>query len=309
MTGRRGPGPGGACPIRLLPLLPLCLLIAAAPAPVDPPAGNALPDAVAMPPAVSAAALALIDQSLAEDRLDDAESLISRTRSRIASPELQLRAAELILARGDAAGAATAFAALHDIAEVSARAWQGSGIAALKRGQLVAAATALDTAVAQDPGLARAWNARGVVADRQRDWKRAEAAYARAVAADPAFVPALNNRGYSLLLQRRFAEAEADLAKAVAREPGLAAARTNLRLARAMQGKYEEAFVGSTREGLAADLNTVGFAAMARGDDATAEVYFNRAMAVNSRYDRTAAANLDYLKRKSAEAATDGGPR
>jgi Flp pilus assembly protein TadD len=308
MTGRRGPGPGGACPTRLLPLLPICLLIAAAPAPVEP-VMSVMADTVAATPAVSAAALALIDQALAENRFDDAESLISRTRSRIASPELQLREAELILARGDAAGAATAFAALHEIPEVSARAWQGSGIAALKRGQLVAAATALDTAVAQDPGLARAWNARGVVADRQREWKQAEAAYARAVAADPAFVPALNNRGYSLLLQRRFAEAEADLAKAVAREPGLAAARTNLRLARAMQGKYEEAFVGSTREGLAADLNTVGFAAMARGDDATAEVYFNRAMAVNSRYDRTAAANLDYLKRKSADPAAAGGPR
>jgi Flp pilus assembly protein TadD len=262
-------------------------------------------------PVVSAAALAIIDQAIAEGRLDGAESLISRTRNGTASPELQLREAELFLARGDAAGAATGFATLHDVPEVAARAWQGSGIAALKRGQLVAAAKALDTALAQDPGLARAWNARGVVADRQRDWTRAEAAYAQAVAADPAFVPALNNRGYSLLLQRRFAEAEADLAKAVAREPGAAAARTNLRLARAMQGKYEEAFVGSTPEGLAADLNTVGFAAMARGDNATAEVYFNRAMAVNSRYDRTAAANLEYLKRKSANPSlpADGGPR
>jgi Tfp pilus assembly protein PilF len=305
MTVRRGPGPGGASPSRLLPLLPLCLLIAASPPPAP-----VLP----VPPVVQAdpvAALALIDQAIAEGRFDGAESLISRTRSSIASPELQLREAELILARGDPIGAATAFAALHDIPEVSARAWQGSGIAALQRGQLVAAATALDTALAQDPGLARAWNARGVAADRQRDWTRAEAAYAKAAAADPNFVPALNNRGYSLLLQRRFAEAEAELARAVAREPELAAAKTNLRLARAMQGKYEEAFVGSTREGLAADLNTVGFAAMARGDDATAEVYFNRAMAVNSRFDRTAAANLDYLKRKSADPslAADSGPR
>lgn len=306
MTDRRGPGPGGARPIRLLPLLPLCLLIAAAP----PPAPVPLP-VVAVPEVDPVAALALIDQAIAEGRLDGAEALISRSRTSIASPELQLREAEVILARGDPTGAATAFAALHEAPAVSARAWQGSGIAALQRGQLVTAATALDTALAQDPGLARAWNARGVVADRQRDWKRAEAAYARAAAADPNFVPALNNRGYSLLLQRRFAEAEAELAKAVAREPGLAAARTNLRLARAMQGKYEEAFVGSTREGLAADLNTVGFAAMARGDDATAEVYFNRAMAVNSRYDRTAAANLEYLKRKNADPAlaADSGPR
>ena len=316
MTDRRGHGPGGASPIRMLPhlrLLPLCLLIAAGPAPE--PAAISAPAATPAPaaaiPAEPVAALALIDRAIAEGRFDSAENLISRTRSSIPSPEMQLREAELILARGDATGAATGFAALHESPEVSARAWQGSGIAALQRGQIVAATTALDTALAQDPGLARAWNARGVVADRQRDWKRAETAYAKAVAADPLFVPALNNRGYSLLLQRRFAEAEADLAKAVAREPGLTAARTNLRLARAMQGKYEEAFVGSTREGLAADLNTVGFAAMARGDDATAEVYFNRALAVNSRFDRTAAANLEYLKRKNANPAlaADSGPR
>jgi Flp pilus assembly protein TadD len=309
MTVRRGPGPGGASLNRLL-LLPLGLLVAAGP----PPAQLAIAPpgpAVAAPAATPAATLALIDQAIAEGRFDGAETLISRSRSSTPSAELQLREAELILARGDPSGAATGFAALHDIPEVSARAWQGSGIAALQRGQLVAATTALDTALAQDPELARAWNARGVVADRQRDWARAAAAYARAVAADPGFVPALNNRGYSLLLQRRFAEAEADLARAVAREPGMAAARTNLRLARAMQGKYEEAFVGSTREGLAADLNTVGFAAMARGDDATAEVYFNRALAVNSRYDHTAAANLEYLKRKSANPAlaADSGPR
>jgi Tfp pilus assembly protein PilF len=306
MTGRRGPGPGGPSPNRLLPLLPLCLLIAAAPP----------PPAAAPPPAPVAdvnpiAALALIDQALAERRLDGAESLISRSRGSVPAADLQLREAELMLARGDAAGAATGFALLHNEPAVSARAWQGSGIAALQRGQLPAAAAALDTALAQDPGLARAWNARGVVADRQRDWQRAEAAYARAVAADPDFGPALNNRGYSLLLQRRFAEAEAALLKALAQQPGLAAAKTNLRLARAMQGKYEEAFVGSTREGLAADLNTVGFAAMARGDDATAEVYFNRALALNSRYDRTAAANLEYLKRKAANPAlaAETGPR
>jgi Flp pilus assembly protein TadD len=258
-----------------------------------------------------AAALAIIDQALAEGRLDDADSTISRTRATASSPQLQLRAAEVILARGDLAGAVTAFADLHDQPDVAARGWQGSGIAALRQGRLAEAVAALDKALALDSNLARAWNARGVVADKQRDWQRAEAAYARAVAADPNMVPALANRGYSLLLQRRFAEAEADLAKAVARDPGLAAARTNLRLARAMQGRYEEAFIGSTREGLASDLNTVGFAAMSRGDDATAEVYFNRALALSPQFDRTAAANLEYLKQRATrpDAKPGSGPR
>lgn len=270
-----------------------------------------LPPAPPAPVAPSPAALAVIDKALVEGRLDAAESVIMRTRATAGGPELQLRDAELALARDDLAGAVTAFAALHDDPAVAARAWQGSGIAALRRGQLAEAGAALDTALNLDQGLARAWNARGVLADRKRDWSGAEAAYSRAIAADPALQAALNNRGYSRLLQRRFAEAEADLALAVKLDPALNAARTNLRLARAMQGHYEEAFVGSTREGLAADLNTVGFAAMSRGDDATAEVYFNRALALNSRYDRTAAANLDYLKQRATRPDTAGqdGPR
>ena len=255
------------------------------------------------------AALAIIDTAIAEGRFDDAESTISRTRATAASPELQLRAAELTLARGDLAGAVTAFAGMYDLPGVAARAWQGTGIARLRQGQIADAVAALDKALAMDSGLARAWNARGVAADRQRDWTRARAAYDRALAADPALVPALSNRGYSLLLQGRFAEAEADLAKAVAKEPALAAAKTNLRLARAMQGRYEEAFIGSTRDGLAADLNTVGFAAMSRGDDATAEVYFNRALALSTRYDRVAAANLEYLKQRATTAAGKSPPR
>jgi Flp pilus assembly protein TadD len=311
MTRRRGPGPGGSRTGRLLPLLmaaalaPLLMAATAPPLPVtDVPA---IPAPVETP----AAALAIIDQALAEGRLDDADSTISRTRATTSSPQLQLRTAEVILARGDLPGAATAFADLHDLPDVAARSWQGSGIAALRQGRLAEAVTALDKALALDSNLPRAWNARGVAADKQRDWKRAEAAYARAIAVDPNMVPALSNRGYSLLLQGRFAEAEADLAKAVTREPGLAAARTNLRLARAMQGRYEEAFIGSTREGLANDLNTVGFAAMSRGDDATAEVYFNRALALSPQFDRIAAANLDYLKQRATrpDANSGSGPR
>jgi Flp pilus assembly protein TadD len=267
-----------------------------------------VPTVVAVTPP---AALAIIDKAIAERRFDDAESTISRVRATASSPDLQLRAAELILARGDFAGALTAFSALHDAPEVAARSWQGKGIAALRLGRTAEAVTALDKALALDSGLARAWNARGVAADSQRDWQRAEAAYARAIAADPGMAAALNNRGYSLLLQRRYAEAEADLAKAVARAPELSAAHTNLRLARAMQGRYEDAFIGSTRDGLASDLNTVGFAAMSRGDDVTAEVYFSRALALSPRYDRTAAANLEYLKQRATrpDARPGSGPR
>lgn len=214
------------------------------------------------------------------------------------SPAGGLRAAETALAADDLAAAATGFAALLDDPATAAAAQQGLGLVRLRQGDLPGAIAALDAAVAADPGLARAWNARGVAADRQRDFATADAAYARALALTPT-AAVLTNRGYSLLLRNRPAEAEADLARAVALDPTLETARTNLRFARALQGRYREAFAGATRDRLAADLNTVGFAAMARGDFATAESYFNRALTQNSHFDPTAWANLQYLKQKT----------
>ena len=158
---------------------------------------------------------------------------------------------------------------------------------------------ALEAALAQDPKLVRAATARGVAADRQRDWARADTAYAQALASDPRSAAARNNHGYSLLLRGRLADAEAEFAAALAIDPKLATAQTNLRLARAMQGRYREAFTNSSRESLAADLNTVGFAAMARGDFAMAETYFQRAMERNPHFDHVAWANLQYLQNRA----------
>lgn len=265
----------------------------------EPPAAAplAVPVVVFTPPTPEL--LALIDAAIAERRFTSANELISRARPQSDGPELQLRTAEMILASSDLPGAANAFDALRDEPAVAARALQGLGIARLKQSNLPAAVTALDAALALDPGLARAWNARAVIADRQRDWPRADAAYARAIALQPGDASALSNRGYSLLLRGRHAEAEIDLARAVAIDPDLAAARTNLRFARAIQGRYTEAFAGSTRANLADDLNTVGFGAMARGDYATAETYFNRALSHSKQFDRTAWNNLQYLKQRT----------
>lgn len=256
----------------------------------------------APPVAPTPALLTAIDAALADNRIDSAREIISRAQSRYVGPELQLRAAELALAAGDPAGAAAGFAELISEPDVAARAQQGVGIARLLQGNLAAATTAIDAALALDPALVRAWNARGVIADRRRDWRLADEAYGRALAIDPQSATALTNRGYSRLLRGNNSDAEMDLARAVAIEPGLKTARTNLRFARAMQGRYAEAFSGSSRKDLAADLNTVGFAAMSRGDYTTAETYFNRALAVNKSFDRTAWNNLLYLKARNGSA-------
>ncbi len=241
-------------------------------------------------------ALAIIDAAIAEGRFEAASDILQRTLPLRPGPQLQLRVAELALARGALAEAATGFAEFAADPAVAPLAQQGLGITRLRQGDVVAARAAIDAALSADPGLVRAWNVRAVLADRQRDFAAADAAYAAALALDPRSAMLRANQGYSLLLRGRHADAETALQAALALDPGLAAATTNLRLARAMQGRYREAFAGSTRAGLAADLNTVGFAAMARGDHAIAEGYFNRALTLNPRFDPVAFANLAYLK-------------
>jgi Flp pilus assembly protein TadD len=256
--------------------------------------------AAAAPP--SPQALAMLDAAIAEGRTDDARTLIAPMWAS-GDASVALRAAELALASGSLPEAAEGFAALTTGA-LAAPALQGLGITRLKQGRIAEAATALEQAVAADPGLARAWNARAVIADRQRDWAAADAAYAKAIAAQPGEAAWLANRGWSHLLRGHHVAAEQDLIAALALKADLATARTNLALARAMQGRYQDAFRQSDKKTLAADLNTVGYAAMARGDLAVAEAYFNRALSLNPQFDRAAWANLQYLVALKGEGGT-----
>jgi Flp pilus assembly protein TadD len=267
------------------------MLLAAAPVPAQPPAPATAQPLPAPPPLTM---FSVIDTAIAEGRLETARDIIARVAPQQDSPELRLRAAELALANNALPEAVEAFTAL--VPTIGARASQGLGLTKFRAGDLAAARQALEAAVAADPALVRSWIALGVIADRQRDFARADTAYAHALAVAPQSAPALSNRGYSLMLRGRHAEAEADLVRALAIEPQLKVAQTNLRLVRAIQGKYREAFAGSTKATLANDLNTVGFGAMVRGDTKTAESYFNRALALNPRFDPVAWANLRYLK-------------
>lgn len=260
-------------------------------------------------PASPLSTLGFIDAALAEGRLQAAQDLISRARALGDDPEIRLREAELLLVSGAVTEAIAAFEALAANAAVSARAGVGKAVAELRAGRETHAAEALKVALEQDPSLVRGWIIKGVLADRRRDWKASDASYARAIALDPAAAVAFNNRGYARLLQGRNAEAEADLLRALAIDKSLATAQTNLRLARAMQGRYAEAFLGSTRDDLARDLNIVGFAAMARGEYDLAESYFSRALDINGQFDRTAAANLAYLESIASRSGRTKAPR
>ena len=246
--------------------------------------------------------LGFIDRAIADGRLRSAAELLSRARTRGEHGELRLREAELLLAAGHSADAALAFQSLEAEEGLAARAKTGRAIALIRQNRTPEAESLLAIAVSLDPALARAWSARAVLADQKRDWKLAESCYGRAIAAAPESADAFNNRGYSRLLQGRTAEAEADFQRALRLEPQLAAAATNLRLARGLQGHYAQAFEGSTREDLGRDLNTVGYAALLRGDLKLAEGYFNRALEADPRYQAQAAANLAYLRQLATAA-------
>lgn len=238
-------------------------------------------------------ALAMLDQAISDGRMEDARQLIAPMWAS-GVPEVALRGAELALASGSLPEAADGFTGLLD-GPLAAAARQGLGITRLRQGRTAEAKTELALAVAADPSLARAWNGLAVLADRARDWPASDAAYAKAIAAAPDDAALLANRGWSMLLRGHHVAAEQDLVKAMQMAPGLGQVRTNLALARAMQGRYQDAFQLSDKKTLAVDLNTVGYAAMARGDLAVAEAYFNRALSLNPQFDRTAWENLQYL--------------
>ena len=246
-----------------------------------------------------------VDDALSAGRIEEASQTLAASAS-IPSPRLDLEKAEYALATGDFAAAEAGFSALTADKDIAARAHQGLGLARLRRGATALAIVSLDSALALDPHLARALIARGVAADDAKDGIHAEAFYGRALELEPNSAMALTDRGYSRLARGRLAEAIADLRHALAIDPRMSAARTDLELALAGSGDYKGAFALSTKDTLAHDLNTVGFAAMGRGDYAVAETYFTRAMELNPQFDRTAWANLIYVKQLAHASASPG---
>jgi Tfp pilus assembly protein PilF len=237
------------------------------------------------------------EQAIAAGRYPDAQKLLQQMFAIDAqNPRAKLLLAELHLATGVVPQAAAEFDQLKDVPEISGRALQGKGLAALLNGEKEAAAEALRMAVKQDANLWRAWNALGYYHDTKQQWPESAECYERALAANPNSALVYNNRGFSNLLQRRFGEAIADLSKAVEIDPALPSASRNLRLALASNGEYARALVGANGNNLGEALNNVGYIALLRGDYAAAESYLSRAMEADASFNRLAWQNLSYLK-------------
>lgn len=240
--------------------------------------------------------VAAISRAISEQRLVDAGRMLDQAMlQNLRDSRLDVLTGELHLLRSRPAEALDSFnraaAAGTDPAAV-----QGAGIALSILGRPDEAMAQLSNAARLNPAAWRAWNALGVEYDRRKDWTAAEDAYGRALDVATEDAAVLNNRGYSRMLQGRLDEAVVDLVAALEQRPALGAARTNLRLAMAMRGEYSQAVAGGSSDDQAELLNNAGFAAVTRGDYATAADLFEQAVrAKNGDYER-ASNNAAYVR-------------
>jgi len=259
--------------------------------------GAAVPAVAVSPQAADPHDLDAAERALAVHHYVQARALAARVAARNpGEARARLIEAEVILATGDPDAAARAFAALTARPAVAIRALQGQGLAHLKAGNRQAALSSLRRALARDDGLWRAWNGLGVLYDARRAWTAAYESYARALAIRPDAGEVHNNMGVSFLLQGRYREAQDAFERALSYDPELRLARANLRLALAWQGRYDTALLGVTEREKARALNDTGFVALMRGEHATAEALFRRAIAADPRYNPVAVGNLVYLE-------------
>jgi Flp pilus assembly protein TadD len=259
----------------------------------------------APPPRPADAAVAVIQQALDEQRLLDADRLLSEAAlNGLKDPRLSLLDGELDIKRGRYSDALAALSEAEKAPATLARAQQDEGIALSLLGRSDEALAVLRAAVAKDPAAWRAWNALGAEYDAHSRWADAETAYQHALDASSQAAIVLNNRGYSRLLQHRRDEAVADLVAALRKKPDMAEARTNLRLALAMGGEYDRAIAGGAPGDQAALLNNAGFAAAMRGDYASAVSLLDRAIRAKGEYYAKASENLRIVQALASQAKT-----
>lgn len=220
---------------------------------------------------------------------------------------VKLGIADAELASGNPSGAEQLYDELESIPAFHARVSQGRGIALMKLGERDAAEKALKAAVTADPALWHAWNALGALYDADERWDDADHAYTEALKTKPKSAMVYNNLGFSLLSQGKTQQAIQTFQTALQLDPTLRPAQMNLRIALALDGKYSEASSGVEGRDLAATLNNIGFAAMARGDYAKAESFFTQALNSSSSYEDTAAKNLLELKVLTGKGADGAG--
>jgi Flp pilus assembly protein TadD len=240
--------------------------------------------------------LAAADASRDDGRFSDALEIYQQVL--VADPKssgAQFGVAECLLGLGKAEDARIMFEALAQDKSLHAVALQGKGLAHLALGQHEPAAKALRAATEADPSLWRAWNGLGLLADLKHEPHEAEDAYGTALAINPDSAALHNNLGYSHLLAGHADAAITEFRKANGLDPKSETVQNNYRLALAAKGNYAEAMRGVSKAMLPTTLNNVGVVAMQRGDLATAEGYFARAMESSPSFATVTSKNIEQL--------------
>lgn len=236
------------------------------------------------------------EKALADRRYGDAQRYFQRTLEiHRDHSKARLGLAETYLGAGEFEKAREAFVALSQVPEVRLAGLQGLALVQLRAGETEKAKQALLAITAQDGSLWRAWNGLAASYGAEHEWAKAVEAYQQALRTSPEPAVIHNNWGVSLMAQGAYPEAEAQFTRALKVKTGLQTARNNLRLVLAFQGRYAEALSGVDSAELPPTLNNVGYAALLRGDLATAEAYFIRALEASPAFYAPAAKNLQLL--------------
>jgi Tfp pilus assembly protein PilF len=254
--------------------------------------------------------LAAADASREDGRYSEALQIYQQVLvSDPKSSGAQFGVAECLLGLGKAEDARPMFEALAQDKSLHAVALQGKGLAHLALGQHEPAAKALRAATEADPSLWRAWNGLGLLADLKHEPHEAEDAYGTALAINPDSAALHNNLGYSHLLAGHADAAMTEFRKANGLDPKSETVQNNYRLALAAKGNYAEAMRGVSKAMLPTTLNNVGVVAMQRGDLATAEGYFARAMESSPSFATVTSKNIEQLTALKNEGVdTSGSP-
>jgi tetratricopeptide (TPR) repeat protein len=210
--------------------------------------------------------------------------------SRAAEVNRLIRAADVLLEKGDAAGALAGYEEALKLDPRSAPALNNRGLANKRRGELDRAVADFTEALRLDPTLAAAFHNRGAALQAQGKLDRAIADYTEALRLDPTSPTVLNNRGYAGLEAGHTDEALADFNEALRLRPRFSAALNNRGLTHARKDDPDKAIAD--------------FSAAIALDPKFAKAYWNRSVAHEAKGD-DARAQADRRRARELDPSLD----
>jgi Flp pilus assembly protein TadD len=134
-----------------------------------------------------------------------------------------------------------------------------------------------------------------MIADGNQEWQKADSFYEVAVGLTNTPATILNNWGFSKLSRGDHTEAEQLFTDAIRQDPSLFTAKNNLVLARGAQGNYTLPVMTMTQIERAELLQTLGLAAVKRGDVEIGKGLLRDALETHPQHFEAAARSLEAL--------------